>query len=171
MYLTFLSRMHCFFFKSKQISTNGLITFNYGEKTFEPEQFPRGQNPSIAPFWADINLAQAETNAINGGAFYQQIQRDVEDYVDIAGKNESMEYVFSEEENFIRSVFPSLKDISLTWMLIIEFRQVPPFVSSRVIYLYTPRKKESGHILVELCHVVTQYIISVMHQLKGKFLL
>ena len=127
-----------YYFLSKQISTNGLLTFNHGEKTFEPGLFPRGQNPSIAPFWADINLAQArlETdygNEIYGGALYQQIEPEDDDY----GSNDyvySTEYVFTEAEDVIRSVFSPFKVISLTWMFIITFHRVPPFVSTRSTY-------------------------------------
>ena len=41
------------------MSTNGLVSFNDGISSYDPEEFPIEEEPLIAVFWSDVDTEEA----------------------------------------------------------------------------------------------------------------
>jgi MYXO-CTERM domain-containing protein len=62
--LEFFGRRHTVAY----VNTNGNITFAGPLSTFTPTAFPVADRPSIAPYWADVDIRGASCSGIGGGA-------------------------------------------------------------------------------------------------------
>lgn len=95
--------------KCLQINTDGVITFGGPAPSDGPTTSPPEGTTLIAPFWADANTS------LSGNVFYR-LTYDAELLENVAGT--------------ISTSFMSIREISLSWLLVVTWDDVPATGSS-----------------------------------------
>ena len=96
----------------QQISTNGYLSFGRPVDDFSPTLFPEEHTFLVAPYWSDINIVRGGESA--------KIPYEVH----TSGPLLSQVNAFISEEQSV--------SFSGRWMLVVEWREVPPFGTGEV---------------------------------------